>query len=318
MIEITSLEDCHFTEGDETVVALGFFDGVHRAHRLVISTCLHKARVRNGKAVVFTFQNHPTSVLSPQSAIRLLTPYPLKTMHLQSLGIDVLLAPPFNDQIRHSQPEQFIQTFLVDVLRAKELVVGYDFRFGMNRAGTLNLLQNQVPHRFEAITVIDQQCYQGYSISSTNIRHFVQQGDMETANQLLGHPFQVYGQVTPGQGRGRTIGIPTANLATGQQILPPNGVYGVQARIDTLASQPIWGVMNIGHVPTFRDNQSIHIEVHLFDFAQDIYDRHLIVDVLHPIREERRFSSPQELIAQIHADIHHFHEWIQVNGQSSL
>jgi riboflavin kinase/FMN adenylyltransferase len=191
------------------------------------------------------------------------------------------------------------------------VVVGYDFRFGLNRKGTVDLLKKYIPTWFDQVTVIEQQSHQDLPISSTLIRDKVKQGDLATAHELLGRPYQLYGTVIQGQGRGRGIGFPTANLETSGQILPPNGVYGVQVREESLDAPPTLGVMNIGNVPTFNDQHNIHVEAHLLDYQNDLYGKRLIVDILKPIRGEQKFASPQELVQQIHQDIQVFRDWMK-------
>lgn len=303
MKEFTSLNDCHFSGSDETVIALGFFDGIHLAHQQVIRECISRARQRNGTSAVFTFQNHPTSVLSPDKAVRLLTPYPLKKMLMESLGVDVLIAVPFDNNIGSIPPARFIEEILAGVFKAKEVVVGYNFHFGLNRTGTVELFSKQIPRLFDRVTVISQQQHDHHTISSTYIRNKILHGDFDSAQKLLTRPFQLYGTVVRGQGRGRTIGFPTSNLETGEQLLPQKGVYSVSVRIANLSASPIPGIMNIGTIPTFTNQQHQTVEVHLLDFDEDLYGKNLIVDIRQFIRKEKKFSSAEELIKQIHEDI---------------
>jgi riboflavin kinase / FMN adenylyltransferase len=309
MKELNSLTECNFSESDNIVVALGFFDGLHLAHQRVISECVARAKALCGTAAVFTFQNHPTSILSPDCATQLLTPYPLKKMYMESLGVDCLIAIPFDIEISSLPPQNFIEEILVTRFHTKEIVVGYNFHFGANRDGTIESFQEQIPGIFDKVHIIKPQTFQNEVISSTLIRNTLLQGHLETAAQLLGHPYQLFGKIINGDGRGRSIGFPTANMETHGQIFPPNGVYGVQARIGALDKTAIQGVMNIGMVPTFLHEQRISVEVHLLDFHDDIYGQELIVDILLPIRNERKFASPQELVEQIKNDIHVFETW---------
>ncbi|MDX9753105.1 MAG: bifunctional riboflavin kinase/FAD synthetase [bacterium] len=304
----TTLTDCHFTESDTCVVALGFFDGIHLAHRQVIQECATRAQARQGTSVVFTFQNHPTSLLSPHNAVRLLTPFPLKQKILQSLGIDALVAIPFDTAISSLPPMEFIETILTGLFKAKEIVVGYNFHFGRHREGTTTLLQSQIPHRFDRVTIIERLGFGKTPISSTLIRYKISQGDLQTAEQLLGRPYQITGKVIRGEGRGSQLGLPTANLDTKNQILPPNGVYGVMVRQGDLDAPAIPGVMNIGVVPTFHSIPKIQVEIHLLDFHGDLYDQILLADVVRFLRPEQKFASVDELVGQIHADIHMFQD----------
>jgi len=313
MKEITSLNACSFRDEDQVVAALGFFDGLHLAHRRIVEECIRRAKARRGVSLVFTFQNHPSGILTPGRAIRLLTPYPIKLQILEPIGVDVVVGVPFDLPISRTSARDFIDHVLCERLRAKEIVVGFNFFFGRNREGTVEQLQKLVPERFENVTVLEPLLHEDQPVSSTLIRQNILQGRLEEVSKLLLRPYQIAGYVVTGAGRGRTLGIPTANLDTGGQVLPPNGVYGVRVRKERIDAPPIWGVMNIGANPTFQTDSSPSVEVHLLDFDGDLYHQYLIVDVLRYLRAEQKFASPQELVAQIQRDVEGFREWIQTN-----
>lgn len=315
MIEINSLDQCNFEDDDEIVVALGFFDGLHLAHQEIINTCKERARQRKGKALIFTFQNHPRTALDPSNPVPLLTPYPLKYQLIQAMKVDVIAGIPFDVNFSKTTAEEFVHDILHTKLSAKEVIVGYNFHFGYQRKGNTDYLKQQVPTLFQDITVIEQQSLNQLVISSTVIREKIAEGDLEATASMLGRPYQLAGTVIKGDGRGRAIGIPTANINISRQVLPPNGVYGVRVRIDSLKADIIWGVMNIGYVPTFKDQAIRSAEVHLLDYEGDLYNHFLIVDILTPIREERKFSGVDALIEQIHNDIDTFREWIRENQE---
>ncbi|MFB3786479.1 MAG: bifunctional riboflavin kinase/FAD synthetase [bacterium] len=316
MIEILSLDACAFRPEDQVVVALGFFDGLHRAHQRLIAEARQRARARGGLLSVFTFQNHPSQVLNPGAPVPLLSPYPLKREWLKVLDVDAVVAVPFDWALCHTSAEAFIATVLRDRLRAREVVIGFNFRFGHKRRGSAETLKQRVPEIFEAVTVIEQQFHDDIPISSSAIRELILGGNLQEAEAMLGRPYPQAGRVIRGDGRGRSIGVPTANLAIENQALPPNGVYGVRVHIGGLGSQTGWGVMNIGTVPTFKNESTRHTEVHILNFDQDIYDQYLIAEIIHPLREERKFPGPAELIRQIHADIEQFQSWLSQSQET--
>lgn len=315
MIEINSIEQCRFQCEDRVVIALGFFDGIHLAHQRLIEECKTRAQRHGGKSIVFTFQNHPSEILTPDNPTPLLTPYALKRQVIQSLGIDGIVAVPFDERLCHTPATAFVEDVLVKRICAKELVVGFNFRFGFNRQGTTNLLKTYVPDSFERVTVIEQQFHDDIPISSSYLRKAIAEGNLKEANALLGRPFPIAGTVIPGDGRGKTIGIPTANIASNQQVLPPNGVYGVRVRLDELDSPALWGVMNIGTLPTLTDQSQKTVEIHILNHKEDIYGRFLIVETMEFIRAEKKFSGVEELIRQIHSDIETFRSHVKDSGE---
>lgn len=315
MKEWNALEDCYLPPSDEVVLALGVFDGVHLAHRRIIEECKHRAAKRNGHSVIFTFQNHPSSALRPEKAPPLLTPYPLKRLLLQQSSVDALIGIPFDLHLSHIKAKDFVEKILIEKLSAKEVVVGFNFCFGFMREGTPDLLRQYVPGHFDSVKVVDQQKFEGEAISSTLIRQKILNGELRQAQRLLDRPYQLAGTVVRGDGRGRKIGIPTANIDTSQQVLPPNGVYGVSVRIRDLDAPSYWGVMNIGNVPTFTDQKKRTTEVHLLNHEENLYDQYLIVDIHDKIRDERKFSGPSELVAQIYNDITTFRQYVLAHSK---
>ncbi|MEW6235892.1 MAG: riboflavin biosynthesis protein RibF [Candidatus Omnitrophota bacterium] len=310
MIEINSLDACSFRERDEIVAALGSFDGLHLAHQRIIRACNERARERGGMSVLFTFQNHPRTALNPGQPVPLLTPYALKLQWIRRMNVGAAVGIPFDLSFSQIPAEVFIDEILRGKLAAKEIVVGYNFRFGHDREGDAELLLSRVPSQFERVTVVQQQQDHDLTISSTVIRDIIAQGDLKKASDLLGRPYQVAGIVIQGDGRGKSIGLPTANLDVSEQVIPPGGVYGVRVRLDALEAPPLWGVMNVGFVPTFKLNASPRCEVHLLDYDDDLYGRYVIADILLHLRNERKFSGKDELLAQIRQDILQFQKWI--------
>ncbi len=311
MIEITSLEECTFKDHDQVVVALGFFDGLHLAHQKIIGTCKKQAKKRDGKSVIFTFQNHPSSVLTPDQTTRLLTPYLLKLQLLEKMGIDAVVGVMFDIPTSSISAEQFIEDILIKSLFAKEVVAGFNFAFGRERKGQVDTLKSYESDKFDKVSIVEPLYQAGQPISSTLIRNKLYQGELDSVSELLGRPYQLFGTVIRGDNRGKSIGFPTANLEVGGQILPPNGVYGVQVRQKSLSAPPMWGVMNIGVIPTFKDKPLRSVEVHLLDCGEDLYGTNLIVDILYHLRGELKFPGPEALVEQINKDIVKFRTWIK-------
>ncbi|MBI1389456.1 MAG: riboflavin biosynthesis protein RibF [bacterium] len=314
MKECTSLDQCTFDAGGQIVVALGFFDGVHLAHRRIIETCRLHAEARGGSSVVFTFQNHPSTALRPESPAPIITPYPLKMRLIRRLKPTSLLAIPFTREFSRMTPDEFVQRVLVDTLHAREIVAGFNFRYGCDRGGGVDDLRKLVPGVFETVRVIEPMLHEGEPISSSLIRDSIVKGDLDAASRKLGRPFALAGEVIRGDGRGRSIDVPTANLDANAQIAPPNGVYGVRVHLDDFGDEPYWGVMNVGVAPTFKQTGERTVEVHLLDFDGDLYGRYVIAELMVRIREEKKFNSVHELIDEIERDIAGFREWISLNA----
>lgn len=313
MIELTGLDQVQFSNKDQVCAAIGFFDGVHLAHRKIIEICKERARERGGASLVFTFQNHPSSVLAPDRSVPLITPYPLKRELIGELGVDALAAVPFDKEFSRISAESFIADILCQRLCAREIVVGYNFHFGHKRGGSPKLLEECAPEKFDRVLTVQPLEAGGGPISSTRVRQAVAAGELDEARSLLGRPHRLHGRVVPGDGRGRTIGIPTANIDAGGQILPPPGVYGIRVLLDAAGNEWRWGVMNIGVAPTFKNRASLSAEAHLLDFSGDLYGSTLRADLLVRIREERKFPNAEALIETIHNDIASFRQWTGEN-----
>jgi riboflavin kinase / FMN adenylyltransferase len=297
-----------------TAIALGNFDGIHRGHRQVIQPVLDPAikperatdaDELNGPGMlstVVTFSPHPQEFFSgiPRN---LLTPQPEKVLQLQGMGIEQLMLLPFDRELARLSPQEFVETILVGQLQAKHISVGQDFLFGHKRAGNAVDLQAIAASFGVAVTIVPLETYQGHRISSSAIRQALQAGDLPLAERMLGRAYTLMGQVVTGQQLGRTIGFPTANLQLpANKCLPREGVYGVRVSGPGIASPlPILGVMNIGNRPTVN-GLTLTIEVHLLDWAGDLYGQMLTVELVQFIRPEQKFASIEDLKAQISAD----------------
>lgn len=294
-----------------TAIALGNFDGVHVGHRHVIAPILPTSlrdRYSNLTSTVVSFSPHPQEFFS-QRQRSLLAPFDEKVALLESLGVEQLVLLPFDADLAKLTAAEFIQKILIDSLQVELISVGFDFHFGKKRQGNVTDLQNIWGDR---LTVIPEQTmsfgdveHPPVRISSSNIRTALAQGEIDLANSLLGRPYNLVGRVVQGKQLGRTIGFPTANLELPtQKCLPRDGVYAVQATInnsDAATQSKILGVMNIGLRPTVNGDRR-SVEVHLFNWQDDLYDQQLNVSLIKFIRPEKKFDSLDALKAQIQAD----------------
>lgn len=292
------LDALHQAAYARPVLALGNFDGVHLGHQAIFHQVRSRARAIEGTGMVFTFEPHPSRVLRPEHAPPLLTTFEQKMRLIAAEGIEVGLRVPFTDVFAQQQPNEFIQDILCHTIGVRELVVGYDFRFGHQRAGTVEHLQKAAATYGYQVTVVAAISVAGLTVSSSNIRQLVQQGDVEDASRLLGRYYAVEGRVVEGFRRGRTIGFPTANVQPVNEIVPQTGVYAVRV---TWRDAQLDGVANVGYNPTFG-NAALSVEAHLFDFQADLYSETIRVEFVRKIRDERKFDSIDALIAQIAQD----------------
>ncbi len=279
-------------------VCLGNFDGVHLGHRALID----EARAL-GVAGAITFLPHPGKVLQPELAPRLITLQPRKAELLEQAGLQQLVVQPFDLAFARTPAEAF-ETALFEALKVKAVVIGADFTYGQKRSGTVQTLTPAAARRGAQVVVVPAVTVDGVVVSSSKVREYVLEGRVEAARRLLGRTFDLDGAVVPGQGRGRTIGFPTANIDTQNELRPAAGVYAVRARVLSGAAEEPWrgGAANIGVKPTFGGNE-VTIEAHLFDFSGDLYGKRLRVEFLERLRAEQRFSSVAELSGQIARDL---------------
>lgn len=288
------------TTSRRTVVTLGNHDGVHLGHRALLEAARERAGREEGLSVhAVTFDPHPSVVLAPDRAPPLLTTIERRRELLVALGADDVSVLRFDRELASTSPEAFVERVLVAQLSARGVVVGPDFRFGRGRAGdaeTLRTLGER--HGFDVITVAPV-TVDGEVVSSTRIRRAVARGDVREATRLLGRVHDVDGTVVRGDGRGRSIGVPTANLDCDPILLPADGVYAVVARLPGEAELRR-GVANLGVRPTFAAGRSV--EVHLFDVDRDFYGARLRVGFVERLRAEQKFDGVDALKAQISRD----------------
>ena len=297
MLQVHAGSDAFPAEGPGPVVSIGNFDGLHHGHRVLLRRLVEGARRQGGPAVVYTFEPPPRVVLAPSQHMARILSWPDKVRLLGEQGVDAVVVERFSRAFAQHPPEWFATEVLGRRLRARGLVVGYDFRFGRARAGDVGMLKRLLPDMpVDQVAAVE---LDGAVCSSSAIRERVASGDVAGAARLLGRWHFVRGTVVAGDRRGRTIGFPTANVDTDAELLPAHGVYAVQARVD--GGPPLPGVANLGLRPTF-DGTMVQLEVHLFDFSGDLYGRELMVCFVERLRGEQRFAAVDALVARIRQD----------------
>lgn len=292
------------------VVALGNFDGVHLAHQAMFALAGKLAASLKALRIAYTFNPHPVRVLSKAASPLMINTLKQKLALLKDQGLDGTVLEPFDKEFATWSAKLWFEKVLVKNLRAQGVVAGYDFTFGKGRQGTIGTLKKLCETHNIKLSVLPAKTLRGTLISSSQIRQFIATGKIKEASDLLGRPFFIEGKVAAGMGRGQTIGIPTANLKTDNEIVPPRGVYVCRAEITIGKNiRRFGGVTNIGLNPTFNQEanqtlkQAFNIETHLFNFKQNIYGKNLKLEFLKRLRDEKKFSSPTKLVAQIQRDI---------------
>lgn len=280
------------------VLTIGKFDGVHRGHQAVLANVKAQAEALSLPASVMVFEPHPEEVFTPDSAPARLSPLREKYLLLKQQGVDRLVAVQFNRAFASQSADTFVKSLLVDKLGVKFLVVGDDFRFGRGREGDFEMLE--AAGREYGFSVVSTQsfCIHDHRISSTAVRDALDSGDFEQASDMLGRPFSIRGRVVHGEKKGRTIGFPTANVLLKRCRSPLKGVFAVHVDI---GEKRLNGVANVGSRPTVGGTRS-QLEVHLFDFSEDIYGRSIDVYPVAKLREEKKFASFEVLKNQIEDD----------------
>ena len=282
-------------------VTLGNFDGVHRGHQALVAAVVADAGARKGTPVVLTFDPHPARVLAPERAPRALMTVEQKAEVLAALGVERVVALSFTLELSRKSPEEFAALALRDTVGAALVAVGPDFRFGQGRAGDLATLERLGPALGFVVQPVPAVLHAGAPVSSTRIREALDAGQVVEAAALLGRRFFVDGAVVRGEGRGRRLGIPTANLETENEQLPARGVYACWCRVDR-GGEALRGVVNLGNRPTFGGGGST-LEAHLLDFQGDLYGRSLRLEFAAELRPERKFEDAQALLRQIGEDV---------------
>ena len=282
------------------VLALGNFDGLHRGHMKIIDRVRQRAGERAGTPAAMTFDPHPPRVLRPDKAPPLLMTRDQKVEALKRSGMQGLAFVRFTPELSMWDPETFVRNVLVDWLHVFEVWVGANFLFGHDRAGTFTVLRALGTRYGFRAEKIDPIRYKDFVVSSTRIRRLVSEGRVDEAGALLGHHYFIEGDVTKGAGRGRSLGVPTANLTSTNELTPPSGVYATYATLDGLVRP---SVTNVGLRPTFGDTERPIVETHILDLDKDLYGRTIRLSFVQRLRDERAFPDVDALRAQIDADV---------------
>ncbi len=281
------------------VVALGNFDGVHLAHQEIFRVAVERAKIFGGTPAAFTFDPHPLTVIAPEKAPLLLTPFEKKAALMERLGLELLAVEKFTPDFAEQSPEDFFKNVLADKLGARELVAGYDYAFGKGRAGDVETLKRLGNDYGISVNVVDPVYVDGTLAGSSQIRRLIGEGNMEAAAKFLGRDYSLTGTVAKGYGAGKELGAPTANIDAPGCQLPGTGVYAAYADVD---GERFRAVVNVGTNPTF-DRQRLTVEAHLLDFNDSLYEKNVEVFFVRRLRDEKKFPTPSDLAAQIQKDV---------------
>ncbi len=290
----------NFSDKEKTYVTIGTFDGVHFGHQKIIEKLIDEAKKADKKSVVLTFFPHPRMVLQKDVSLELINTIEERATLLEKTGLDYLIIHPFSKEFSRMTALEFVRDILVNQLNISKLIIGYDHHFGKNREGNITQL-TEYSHLYDfKVEEIPAQDIDDVSVSSTKIRRALATGNLKTANNFLGYNFMLNGNVVNGKKLGGKIGYPTANIDVKEtyKLIPKTGVYIVKSTID---QKTIFGMMNIGSRPTVNGNHQT-IEVHFFDFNQNLYDQNLTIELIYFLRDEEKFDSVEILIQQLKID----------------
>lgn len=297
-----------FKTSKKTIVTLGTFDGVHIGHNAILDKICNTATKENLESVILTFFPHPRLIVSDNYDIKLLNTIDEKSILLEKKGIQNFIIHPFDKTFSELSPREFVTQVLVEKLNIQKIIIGHDHKFGKNRAADFNDLTNFGKEFGFEVEEISAQQINEVAVSSTKIRNSLLEGNIPLANEYLGYPYILTGNVIKGNQLGRTIGFPTANIEIPEdyKLIPKNGVYIVTTIVN---NETVLGMMNIGVKPTLGENK-LSIEVHLLNFNKDIYNQKIKVNVLERLRDEQKFESFDALKLQLELDrkntIHYF------------
>lgn len=300
-----------FASTQKTFVTIGTFDGVHVGHQKIIKKLVEEAQKTEKKSVLLTFFPHPRMVLQKEATIKLINTINERAKLLKKTGLDYLIIHPFDKDFSQLTAFDFVRDILANKLNTTKLIIGYDHHFGKNREGNIEQLTKYSSEFNFEVEEIPAQDIDEVLVSSTKIRKALLEGNIAIANNFLGYRFSISGKVVSGRQLGGKIGYPTANLKVNDtyKLIPKTGVYVVKSSID---NKNIFGMMNIGNRPTV-DGKNQTIEVHFFDFHQNLYEKDLTIEMLHFIRDEQKFESIDHLISQLKKDEQTSRDFIRNN-----
>lgn len=283
----------------ETAVALGFFDGVHGGHQALISKLKQMSLSDNLMSTVFTFSNHPMSLIDSAKSPRLIMDNESKIEAFDKLGVDIAYFEAISSDFLNTEPEDFLYKVLLENFHVKAIAAGFNFRFGKNSRGDCQMLQEFSKETGVKIYIADPYYIDGILVSSTTIRSLLEEGNIKLANKLLSHEYSMRGRVVHGKERGRKMGFPTVNLCPNPEMVPPkNGVYVTKVLFDGIEKT---GITNIGYNPTFN-NCSLTVETYILDFEGNLYDKIIELKFFDRMRDEKKYESMDDLSSQLNMD----------------
>ncbi|PKR81381.1 riboflavin biosynthesis protein RibF [Brumimicrobium salinarum] len=297
------------------VLTIGTFDGVHLGHQKIIKQLNEVAKENNGESVLFTFYPHPRMVLFPEShGLKLIQTQVEKLNKLERMGLKNIIVYPFTQSFSRLTALEFVRDFLVNQLKVKTIVIGYDHQFGKNREGSIDLLKELAPIYDFNVIEIGAKDINEVNVSSTKIRTALKNGDVALANSYLGECFEINGTVVHGQKLGTQLGYPTANIDLNDELklIPKNGVYATRVIRENDAEY--FGLVSIGERPTVDDSGRVTIEVFLLDFNDNLYGEHLCLKMLKRIRDEKKFDDLEALIKEMNNDEKILRNWIDTHN----
>lgn len=299
-MQLIKSKDFDNFNNNNTCLAIGAFDGLHKGHQLIINNAINEAKQKNSPAAVLSFAPHPLEIIPEKTPPPSIMSRQQKIKLLENLKLDYYFEQKFNQKFAALSPRKFIKEILVEKLKVDTVVVGDNFHFAYQNKGNTDILKEMAARYGFNTKIISQLKADDDRISSTRIRSLLQNGKIEKVKQLLGRSYQLCGKVIHGKKRGRKLGFPTANLnLETNYALPPKGVYAAKV---SFAGQEYLGAVNLGYSPTFN-NKNITFEVFILDFEKDLYNKRLCVSLEHFIRSEKNFSSKADLIAQMEQDV---------------
>jgi riboflavin kinase/FMN adenylyltransferase len=293
------------------VLTVGAFDGVHRGHQEMLRVLCERAREYRLPAVVLSFEPTPREFFAPQAPPARLSRLREKVEALRSCGLDRFICLRFNETVRKMIEAQFLEDVVLGALGARHIVVGHDFRFGRDNAGTVATVRSHAAKYGFGVTEVPRFEIDGERVSSSLIREALELGDMQRARKLLGRPYHMIGKVIHGAKLGRTLGFPTANLRLHRRATPVAGVFAIRVSGGGLHGAP--GVANLGVRPAVNNGSELLLEAHVFDFSGDLYHRYVQVDFIERLRDEQWFPSVEELVVQMHKDASRAREILSIH-----
>ncbi|CEH35262.1 bifunctional riboflavin kinase/FAD synthetase [Romboutsia lituseburensis] len=289
---------------NKSVITIGNFDGLHKGHQVLIKETVDYAKKNNIQSIVFTFENHPGNYFIPNSVKNIISEKQ-KLAILKNMGVDMVISIPFDDYMTKITPNEFVRNILVNKLNIEKLIIGHDFTFARNKEGNIDSLQ-LLSHKYKfKLQVVSPIRINGIRVSSTKIRGLILEGSLDKVRQYLGYNYQLEGRVIHSKKLGRTIGFPTANLESdNNMVIPKNGIYATKVYVE---DKVYFGATNVGYNPTVN-GKSLSIETNILEFDEDIYGKNIKVEFLERIRDEKKFSSLEELKNQLGKDTNYVFE----------